>query len=171
MIWEWISLFIYLKSKRIVWIYTSCTLILGLAKERNNQSINTRIITDKDKIKVSLVEFSVAFWFVWCWTGAWIGVLTLGFHFRCVQVRVVQPIPCLSPHQWTDRYHVLVWYNPSQQGDDQGLKLPFTLWEVISTFKWRPHQGSSRPHQKEKWAKTRTSNVLSYGLLKNKTCK
>ena len=38
------------------------------------------------------------------------------------------------------------WYNPSQQGDDQGLKLPFTLWEVISTFKWRPHQGSSRPH-------------------------
>ena len=44
--------FIILKSERIVWIYTSCTLILGLAKERNNQLINTRIITDKDKIKV-----------------------------------------------------------------------------------------------------------------------
>ena len=41
-----------MKSERIVWIYT-CTLILGLAKERNNQSINTRIITDKDKINVS----------------------------------------------------------------------------------------------------------------------
>ena len=47
-----ISNIIPLRSKQIVWIYTSSTLILGLAKERNNQSINTRIITDKHKIKV-----------------------------------------------------------------------------------------------------------------------
>jgi len=33
-------------------IYTSSTLILGLAKKRKNQSINTKIITEKDKIKV-----------------------------------------------------------------------------------------------------------------------
>ena len=43
---------ITLRSRQIVWIYTSSTLILGLAKERKNKSINTTIITDKDKIKV-----------------------------------------------------------------------------------------------------------------------
>jgi len=47
-----ISNIIPLRSKQIVWIYTSSTLILGLPKERKNQSINTRIITGKDKIKV-----------------------------------------------------------------------------------------------------------------------
>jgi len=47
-----ISSIIPLKSKQIVRIYTSSTLILSLAKERKNQSINTRIITDKDQIKV-----------------------------------------------------------------------------------------------------------------------
>jgi len=47
-----ISSVISLKSKQIVWIYTSSTLIIGLVKERKNQSINTIIIPDKDKIKV-----------------------------------------------------------------------------------------------------------------------
>ena len=65
-----------------------------------------------------------------------------------------------------------MWYKPSQQGDDQWCTLPFTPWEVISTIKWIPHQGSSGPHQREKWTKTKSSNVLFAGLLKNKTsCK
>ena len=41
-----------MKSKQMFWIYASSTLILGLAKERKNQSINSRIIVDKDKIKI-----------------------------------------------------------------------------------------------------------------------
>jgi len=47
-----ISSIIPLKSKQIVLIYTSNTFILCLTKERKNQPINTRIIIDKDKIKV-----------------------------------------------------------------------------------------------------------------------
>lgn len=31
----------------MVWIYRSSTFILCLAKEKKNQSINTKIITDK----------------------------------------------------------------------------------------------------------------------------
>ena len=89
-----------------------------------------------------------------------------GWVIKLTTIRLLRDI--LSCYMWRHfPWECEGW--PSQQGDDQGLKLPFTLWEVISTFKWRPHQGSNRPHQKEKWAKTRTSNVLPSGLIKNKT--
>ena len=47
-----ISSIISWNQNKIVWIYTNSTVILDLAKDRKNQSINTKIITDKDKIKV-----------------------------------------------------------------------------------------------------------------------
>jgi len=62
---------------------------------------------------------------------------------------------------WPRRVTSDLWYKPRQQEDDQGC----TLWKVISTFRWRPNQ-------REKWTKTRASQVLLVGLLKNKTsCK
>jgi len=50
-IWKWISLIFYsieIKTNSLN-IYASNTLILSLAKEKKNQSINIKIITDKEK--------------------------------------------------------------------------------------------------------------------------
>jgi len=127
-----------------------------------------------------VVSQSINLWISFTFSWLRISVMALHFFWICFYATMnehkTQKLSSFYPKRTFVgiEVHAMVskWYNPSQQGYDQGLKLLFILWEVISTFKWRLYHGSSMHHQNEKWVKTKTSNVFPFGLLKNETrCK